>query len=496
MHRVLLPEFAGLDGRNSRDFSELFFTTPASSRADNSMDASDEGASVFSKHRIRKIGVVTPRNQRTSESGNPSKTTSESGYCNSSPSDAERSRQSLSSANQLLISEVDLLQATIRNKEMLLANTQQELHELRLKIEQQGAENRSLKDQIIDMKEAAAVVAEHHAIETQSYLAKVLDAEEMTLQAASAIELAAKAHEAANAAQRAASNARFENSAYKRDKDRLIHLLSLFEPAKALASQLQRIPSHYFPMPGLGSSAISSITRIQLTSSSFVKPAILKTLTAECTLWMSSKIANAVLGWGLENKIDESILMPLLMELNNLWSESTKKIKEANSVSRLKNKISPRDQQTMETERKGKMETKSKDKQKKLYSSSPASQIFSHDSARSSASWGQLLETGLNRLRSHSQNRRGLEDQHRIISPESIRSLHQSEERSRETHDIIPLDLLESLKKEMQFAGGDHSAEKHSQSLPQSATPKVSTPLERGTIELRNTTLRISLLHE
>jgi len=504
MHRVLLPEFGEFD--KGRDLSRLFSTAPASSHEESSLDASDEGNLVFSKHRIRKIGVGNQSNLSTAESNRKgfAKTNQ-----NESPSDAERSRHSLSSTKQLLNSEVALLQATIRNMELLLTNTQQELHEQSLKLAQRGAENQLLKDQIINMNEAAAVIAEQHAIETQRYLGKVLDAEEMTLHAASTLELAAKAHEAANAAQRAASNSRFENSAFKRDKDRLIHLLSLFEPAKALVSQLQRIPSHYFPLQGIGSSAVSSITRIQLTStaSNFVSNKILKTLAAESMSWMSSKIANVVLGWGTENKIgDESILMLLIVELNKLWSESAKQVKEVTSVARLKKPktlhSTPRDHSTIGdpddtfiSSRKSKMERRDK---QPLYSSSPASQQMAHDSVRSS-DWGQLLESASHSLRMHSQNRvnddQMLPRSHQVlnasipkiedyyISPHSIRS--------RERHDIVPSDLLESLKQEMVFAG-HHSAGGHSQSSPQ--PQKVHAPLEKSTIELRNTTLRISLL--
>lgn len=369
MHRILFPDFAELDtSEGGRDLTKLFQTTQASPHVENGVDAFNENASVFSKHRIRKIGVPARLDRSAAEHGS----------------------HGTSSSKQLLNSEIELLQSTIQNKEVLLTNCRQEILELRLKIEQQSAEKRSLKNQVIELKEAAARAAEDHAIEIQSYLAKVLDAEEKTLQANSAIELAANVHRAAASAQRAVSSTRFENSAFKRDKDRLIHLLSLFEPAKALASQLQQIPSHYFPIPGIGSSAISSITKAQMTShTNFVKPLVLKTLTAESALWMSSKITNIVMGWGAENNVDRSIWIQLVAQLHKLWADSSKRTQELASVSRLRKSgtaaSTPRDSSNMERIEESRPLTS---KKCKIAKSKISSEQIASDSSRSLSSWG------------------------------------------------------------------------------------------------------------
>jgi hypothetical protein len=504
MHRILFPDFAELEtSAGGKDLTKLFQSPQASPHAENGVDACNESASVFSKHRIRKIGVPARLDHSTAEHG----------------------LNGTSSSKQLLNSEIELLQSTIQNKEELLTNCRQEMLELRLKIEQQSAENRSLKNQVIELKEAAARAAEDHAIEIQSYLAKVLDAEEKTLQANSAIELAANVHRAAASAQRAVSGTRFENSAFKRDKDRLIHLLSLFEPAKALASQLQQIPSHYFPMPGIGSSAISSITKAQMTShSSFVKPFILKTLTAESALWMSSKITNVVMGWGAENNVDRSIWIPLVAQLHKLWADSSKRTPELASVSRLRKSrttaSTPRDLSNMEHMEESRTLASKKckvEKSHKISTTSDHEQIAS-DSSRSLSSWGKLLESGMSRLRVKSFNEREdcqmldsknndhpslstnyaympsakFED-HQIISPGDIRSFCRSEERSRGTHDFVPSELLESLKQEILLVG-DGLAVKNSPALPAPSLSRTS-PFEKcGELTLRNTNLRISLL--
>ena len=499
MHRILFPDFAELDtSEGGRDLTKLFQTTQASPHVENGVDAFNENASVFSKHRIRKIGVPARLDRSAAEHGS----------------------NGTSSSKQLLNSEIELLQSTIQNKEVLLTNCRQEILELRLKIEQQNAEKRSLKNQVIELKDAAARAAEETAIEIQSYLAKVLDAEEKTLQANSAIELAANVHRAAASAQRAVSSTRFENSAFKRDKDRLIHLLSLFEPAKALASQLQQIPSHYFPIPGIGSSAISSITKAQMTShSNFVKPLVLKTLTAESALWMSSKITNIVMGWGAENNVDRSIWMPLVAQLHKLWADSSKRTQELASVSRLRKggtaASTPRDLSNMERIEESRPLTS---KKCKIAKSKISSEQIASDSSRSLSSWGKLLESGMSRLRVKSlaegednqmlnsnNNHPSLStndlcvpspkfEDHRIISPGDIRSFCMSEERSRGTQDFVPSELLESLKQEI--IAGDVLAGKSSPALPAPSLSRT-TPFEKyGELTLRNTNLRISLLNE
>ncbi len=510
MHRVLLPEFVELDGKvGGRDLSKLFQTTTTSSNVDN--DGSEERASVFGKHRIRRFGTAAQIDRGAAENGSH--------------------ESSLTSAKQLQNSEISLLKATIQNKEILLTDERQQMHELRLKNDRQCAENRSLKNQVIEMKEAASRIAEQHAIEIQSYLTKVMDAEEKSLQASSAMELAASVHKAAISAQRAAVSARYQNSAFKRDKDRLIHLLSLFEPAKALALQLQQIPSHYFPLPGIGSSAISSITRAQLTSASnFVKPFVSKKLTAESSFWMSSKIANTVLSWGTENNIDESTLMELVAQLHKMWTDSTKRAKELTSVSRLRksrtaSSCTPRDLSTTFTTD-DRIESRpfvskkhnwvQNDNRTNIsYSSQPVFQRKATDSELSLDSWGALLESGMSRLRmkSHSEQKDSQTNSranhhpesdflsmpspsfqdHHIISPHAIRSLCKSEERSRETCDIASLDLIESLKQEMLFMG-DLLVEKRSPMPPQSLPHKE--PFEKSDLTLRNTILRISLINE
>jgi hypothetical protein len=501
MHRVLFPEFQ-LDGKlGGRDLTKLFQTTTSSSHADN--DGSEERASVFGKHRIRRFGAAAPLDRGAAENG---------------------SHESSTSAKQLLNSELSLLKATIQNQEMLLIEERQQMHELRLKNDRQNAENRSLKNQVIEMKEAASRIAEQHAVEIQSYLTKVMDAEEKSLQASSAMELAASVHKAATGAQRAATSARYQNSAFKRDKDRLIHLLSLFEPAKALASQLQQIPSHYFPLPGIGSSAISSITRAQLTSaSSFVKPFVSKKLTAESSFWMSSKIANTVLSWGTENNIDESTLMELVAQLHKMWTDTTKRAKELTSVSRLRKSrtasCTPRDLSTTDDRNESQSFASKKDNwlQNDIRTNiSHSSQSpFQQKTELSLNSWGELLESGMSRMRMKSHSERkdsslnsranhhpesdllhmpppSFQDHH-IISPLAIRSLCKSEERSRQTRDVESLDLIESLKQEMLFMG-DLSAEKRSPMPPQSSLHKE--PFEKCDLTLRNTILRISLINE
>jgi hypothetical protein len=500
MHRALFPDSAELD-RSERggDLSMLFHVAPASSQVENGI--ADECPSVFSKHRIPKIGVAAQLDRR-----------------------AERgSHDSFNSTKQLLNSEVMLLQSTIQNKEVLLTNIREQMLELRLKLEQQSAEKQSLKNQVAEMKESTARAAEQHAIEIQSYLAKVLDAEEKTLQANSAIDLAANVHKAAESAQRAASSARFENSAFKRDKDRLIHLLSLFEPAKALAIQLQQYPSHYFPLPGIGSSAISSITKAQLTSaSSFVKPLVSKKMTAESTFWMSSKIAKVVLGWSAENNIDERISLPLVAQLDKLWIDSAKREKEFASVSRLrKNRTAASPMEHFKEDRpltSRKFKIAKRDKQANIsYPSTPAHEQMINDSATSLNAWGTLLQSGMSRLRmkSHTegeQDSRVLHSEttyypeshvsymqtpkcvdHRIASPvASFQSFLKCEERSHKKHDFVSSELLESLKQEMLLAS-NLSAGKSSPLLSQYLSP--TAPLEKaGELALRNTSLKISLL--
>jgi hypothetical protein len=481
MHRILFPDYAELDrSAGGRDLTKLFHMSPLPSHAKNETDSVVECDSIFSKHRIRKIGVAAQFDQNAAE---------------------KMSHEHSSSTKQLLNSEIALLQSTIQNKEVLLTHARQEMHELKTKMEQQNAEKRSLKNQVIEMKEAAARAAEQHAIEIQNYLAKVLDAEEKTLQANSAMELAANVHRAAVAAQKAASSTRFENSAFKRDKDRLIHLLSLFEPAKALASHLQQIPSHYFPLPGIGSSAISSITKaLSSTASCFVKPLVSKKLTVESSFWMSSKIANVVLGWGAEHNIDSCNLMPMVGELHKLWSDHTKRAKEFASVSRLrKNKTAastPRDLSNIEFDegrplasRNGKRDSRN-NKQSNISYSTMAHEQGTSDSSRSLNSWGNLLESGMSRLRMKSQMEEGgnpmlnsqrnlfdypesnyfhmstmsspkFEDHRKITSTGAIRSFCKSDEQSLEkTHDLISSELLESLKREM-LPVGDIMAHAH-----------------------------------
>jgi hypothetical protein len=86
-----------------------------------------------------------------------------------------------------------------------------------------------------------------------------------------------------------------------------------------------------------------------------------------------------------------------------------------------------------------------------------------------------------------------VEDQ-RIVSPNAIRGLCKTEERSRESHDIVSIELLESLKQEMMVLG-DQSAEICSQISPQTFS-HMMVPLEKGELVLKNTSYRISLLHE
>jgi hypothetical protein len=473
MHRGLSVDFARLDANGGKDLAKLFQSMPASLVKQDGLDSFDHDGPVFSKHRIRKI-EVTPQEDRSS------------------------------AATQLRNSEVALLQATIQNKEILLVNAREEMHELRLKMQQQSAENRSLKKELIEMKEAAARISEQHATETQIYLAKVMDAQEKTLHAASAMDLAANVHKAATNAQRAASSVRFENMAFKRDKDRLIHLLSLFEPAKALASQLQQIPSNYFPLPGIGTSAISAITKAQLTSaSSFVKPLISKKFTAECSFWMSSKISKIVLGWGTENDIDESTLVQLVEQLNKLWTDSTKRAKESASVARLKKKRIVHNEPLNESQNSS--SRKDRASRKKDNSFENKEQTV-NDSLNS---FGKMLESGLSRLRmkSHIEEDDGLMQSSKpnhhprpqcvytpqFISPNAIQSLYKSDEPFRDTHDILPLELIESLKQEMLFVS-DLSAEKHSSNSPHIF--RHQAPFDEGEIVLRNTSFRISLLHE
>lgn len=472
MHRGLSVDFAGLNagvGNGGKDLAKLFQSMPASLVVQDGLDSFDHHGLVFSKHRIRKI-EVTPQDDRSA------------------------------ATTQLLNSEVALLQATIQNKDILLVNARQEMHELRLKMQQQSAENRSLKKELIEMKEAAARISEQHATETQIYLAKVMDAEEKTLHAASAMDLAANVHKAATSAQRAASSVRFENMAFKRDKDRLIHLLSLFEPAKALASQLQQIPSNYFPLPGIGTSAISTITKAQLTSaSSFVKPLISKKFTAECSLWMSSKIASIVLGWGTENDIDESTLVQLVEQLSKVWTDSTKRAKELASVARLKKKRIVHNEPLNESQNSS--SRKDRSNKKKDNSLAPEQTVNA-----SLNSFGKLLESGLSRLRMKSliEEDDGLMQSSKpnyqqcvytpqFLSPNAIQTLYKSDEPFRDTHDILPLELIESLKQEMMFVS-DLSVEKHSSNSPHNV--RHQAPFDNGEIVLRNTSFRISLLHE
>ena len=142
MHRVLFPEFE-LDGKlGGRDLTKLFQTTTSSSHVDN--DGSEERASVFGKHRIRRFGTAAQLDRGAAENG---------------------SHESSTSAKQHLNSEISLLKATIQNQEMLLIDERQQMHELRLKNDRQNAENRSLKNQVIEMKEAASRIAEQHAVE-------------------------------------------------------------------------------------------------------------------------------------------------------------------------------------------------------------------------------------------------------------------------------------------------------------------------------------------
>jgi hypothetical protein len=495
MHRVLFPDFVELDTDGGKDLSNLFLKkmVPNSSGVQSGPECVHSCESVFSKHRIRKIELAAQDNQSSTSTG------------------------SQSSSKQLLLnSEVSLLQATIQNQEMLLSNARQEMHELRLKMQQQSAENRSLKNQLIEMREAAAMIAEQHATETQNYLAKVMDAEEKTLHAASAIDLATNVHKAAISAQRAVSSVRFENLAFKRDKDRLIHLLSMFEPAKALALQLQQIPSNYFPLPGIGTTAISAITKAQLNStSSFVNPLISKKIAAEGSFWMSSNIASVVLGWGDENSIEEITLVPLLEQLNKLWTDATKRAQELASVSRLKKNRTasePNERRNCATPNKGKKCRKKVQRNPNILYPSTLTEAAS-DSVKSLNSLGKLLGSGVSRLRMKSQMEEeesvALDSKtkhypdlrhvhtpqtvndHHLVSPNAIRSLYKSEEQSRELHEILPLELLESLKQEMMVLG-DLSAGNRSPISPHAIYPK--TPLEKSELVLRNTSFRISLI--
>jgi hypothetical protein len=493
-----------------RDLTNLFHTMPRPSLAvvENGGDDIDDSASVFSKHRIRKIGVANQNVHSPAESGS----------IGSSPK----------TKHQLLNSEIALLQATIRNKEMLLENVKQEMQELRLKFEQQSAEKISLKEQIVEMKEAAARIAEHQAMETQRYLSKVMDAEEKTLQATTAMELAANVHKAACNAQRAAITARMENSAYKRDKDRLINLLSLFEPAKALALQLQQIPSHYFPMPGISSSAISSITKAQQAASSkFVEPIVTKKLLAESSSWLSSKVAGIVLGWSTEHGINESISMPLIVDLHKLWSDSMKKAREAGSVSRLKKNrttlSTPRNLTDLSANIEHINESRSRlscgeqmeSEQKQSANFQPLTHLPKQSPGnRSLKCWGQLLETGMSRLCMKTDGQRAEEimpeskpnsgqdsgihsmlspicEDRRIISPSVIRSFGKTGERQRESNTIVPSDLLESLRQEML---GLNIIETEQQSPGCNDTSIIRPNFKQNELTLRNTNLRISLL--
>jgi hypothetical protein len=496
MQRVLFPDSVCPGAEEGKDMTALFLSMPVSSSVQKGPKCFDDCESVFSKHRIRKIELAAQDDRSTT------------------------GIRSQSSTRQLLNSEVALLQATIQNKEMYLVNARQEMHELRLKMQQQNTENLLLKKQLNEMKEAAAVIAERHAIEMQSYLAKVMDAEERTLEAASAMNLATNVHKAATSAHRAVSSVRFENSAIKRDKDRLIHLLSLFEPAKALTSLLKRIPSNYFPLPGIGTTAISKITKAQQTStSSFVNPLISRKLATESSFWMSSRIADIVMGWGAENSLDESVLVQLVIQLNKLWTDATKRAQELHSVTRLKQNrtISVSSLNESRNPSISKMEKKSKKNIQSadfLCSSKPLLQHDACDSVKCLKSLGKLLESEVSRLRMKAQ----IEDEdglmnaetkhhpdslctpqtvevHHIVSPSRIQRSCKSEESSIELQEISTLDLLESLRQELMVME-DLPAETCSLISPQ--TFSHIEPLQKGVGELvlRNTSFRISLLRE